>query len=133
MRYTLTTALAIGAFAFATLAPNLASAGAFAPQSAAYKHREKTKNEWKNIAIGAGVLGVIGLLKDDGTLTFLGTAGALYAAHRYEEDRKSQSKMRRARAAYFSRGYFYRDGKKYTRRTVHKGGKKYYQFVCKAD
>jgi len=91
--------------------------------------RQKTKNEWRNIAIAAGALGVYGLLKKDNTLTFAGLAGALYSLNRYEQDRKSQSALDRARAAYFSRSYFYRDGKRYVRRTVKKNGKTYYQFV----
>ncbi|MBI5706659.1 MAG: hypothetical protein HZC36_06680 [Armatimonadetes bacterium] len=130
MRNTLSTVLAISAMAFATFAPSLAHGRVLEPQSAAIKHREKMKNEWKTIAIGSGVLGAIGLLNKDGTLTFLGTAGALYSAHRYEQDRKSENKLRRARAATFSKAYIYRNGKKYVRRTVYKGGKKYYQFVC---
>lgn len=91
--------------------------------------RQKTKNDWRNIAIGAGALGIYGLLKKDNTLTFAGAAGALYSLHRYENDRKSQSKTDRARAAYFSKTHFYRNGKRYTRKTVWKNGKKYYQFV----
>jgi hypothetical protein len=62
-------------------------------------------------------------------LTFAGAGGALYSAWRYEQDRKSQSQVGRARAAYFSRPYFYRDGHRYTRKTVWKDGKKYYRFV----
>ncbi|HZO91950.1 MAG TPA: hypothetical protein VFB38_26775 [Chthonomonadaceae bacterium] len=92
-------------------------------------HRQETKNQWRNIAIGAGALGVLGLLKHDSTLTFLGTAGALYSLNRYEHDRKSQSSIDRARAAYFSRPYFYRNGHRYTRKTVWRNGHKYYQFV----
>lgn len=91
--------------------------------------RQKTKNEWRNLAIAAGALGVLGLLKKDNTLTFAGAAGALYSAYRYEQDRKSQSKIDRARAAYFSKPYFVRNGKRYDRKTVVKNGKKYYQFV----
>jgi hypothetical protein len=93
------------------------------------KRRQDKKNEWRNIAIGAGALGLLGLLKGDNTLFFTGTAGGLYSAYRYEQDRKSQSKQERARAAYFGKSYFYRDGQRYTRKTVWKNGKKYYQFV----
>lgn len=106
--------------------PALAPAQSLQQQS---DQRQKTKNEWRNIAIASGVLGILGLLKDDSTLTFAGAAGALYSAYRYEQDRKSQSRIDRARAAYFSRPYFYRDGVRYNRRTVYKNGKKYYQFV----
>jgi len=93
------------------------------------KHRQEKKNEWRNLAIGSGALGVIGLLRHDNTLFFAGSAGALYSAWRYEQDRKSQSKADRARAAYFSKSYFYRDGHKYTRKTTWKNGKRYYYFA----
>jgi hypothetical protein len=94
-----------------------------------YDRRQETKNEWRNIAIAAGAIGILGLIKNDSTLTFAGAAGALYAAHRYEEDRKSQNKLARTRAYYFSKPYFVRDGRRYERRTVWVKGKKYYRFV----
>src|ERR1041385_1812263 len=78
-----------------------------------YRHRQKTKNEWRNIAIGAGALGVLGILNRDPALAFAGTAGALYSANRYEHDRRSQHKIDRARASYFSHDSFYRDGHRY--------------------
>ncbi|MEA2552260.1 MAG: hypothetical protein QOJ65_436 [Fimbriimonadaceae bacterium] len=92
------------------------------------KHRQKTKNDWRNLAYAGAGLGIYGALKHDNTLTFLGTAGAIYSATRYEQDRKSHSRMRRNRAAVFSRGYFYRNGKKYVRKTSYKNGRKYYYF-----
>ena len=97
--------------------------------SADLKHRQKTKNDWRNAATAAGAIGAYGLLKGDGTLAFAGTAGALYSANRYEQDRKSQSKMQRQRAEIFRRGYYYRNGHKYVKKTVYKNGKKYYRFV----
>jgi hypothetical protein len=93
------------------------------------KRRQDKKNEWRNIAIGSGALGILGLLRKDNTLFFAGTAGALYSAWRYEQDRKSQSRLQRARASYFSRDHFVRDGVRYNRRTVTRNGKRYYQFV----
>lgn len=90
--------------------------------------RQQTKNEWRNIAIGSGALGVLGLLNHDNTLTFAGTAGALYSLNRYEQDRRSERDLDRARAEYFSRPYFYRDGQRYSRRTVERHGNQYYQF-----
>jgi hypothetical protein len=96
-----------------------------------YDHRNDTKNEWRNLAIGSGLIGVIGLLTKEPTLTFAGGAGALYSAYRYEQDRKSQNQLSRARAYYFSQPYFYRDGRRYDRRTVVKNGQRYYQFVCR--
>ena len=93
--------------------------------------RQEKKNEWRNIAIGSGVLSVLGLLRHDNTLTFAGAAGALYSVDRYEKDRKSQSKIDHARAQYFGKSYFNRDGQRYERRAVTKNGKRYYQFVRK--
>jgi hypothetical protein len=94
-----------------------------------YDRRNQTKNEWKNLAIGSGLIGVLGLLTKEPSLTFAGAAGALYSAYRYEQDRKSQSKLARARAYYFSQPYFYRDGHRYDRRTVTKNGQRYFQFI----
>lgn len=91
--------------------------------------RQQKKNEWRNIGIGSAGVGLLGLLKGDNTLAFAGAAGALYSGYRYEQDRKSQSKTDRARAAMFSKRSFYRNGHKYVRKTVWKKGKKYYQFV----
>ena len=93
------------------------------------KHRQQKKNEWKNLAIGSGALAIIGLLSKNGTLTFAGTAGALYSAYRYEQDRKSESKIARTRAAYYSKPSIVSNGVRYDRKTVWKGGKKYYTFV----
>lgn len=59
----------------------------------AASHRQETKNTWRNLAIGSGVLGVIGLLNNDGTLALLGSAGAGYSAWRYEQDRRSQNRI----------------------------------------
>ncbi|RYG47736.1 hypothetical protein EON79_06510 [bacterium] len=91
--------------------------------------RQDTKNEWRNIAIGSGLVGVLGLLKHDNTLTFAGAAGALYSLDRYEKDRKSQNAQDRGRSSYFSRDHFTRDGDRYDRKTVTKNGKRYYQFI----
>ncbi len=99
------------------------------PKSSQSSRRQKSKNEWRNIATAAGALAVLGILKGDNRLTFVGGAGALYSLYRYEQDRKSQSKADRLRATYFSKSYFYRDGHRYNRKTVVKNGKKYYQFV----
>ena len=107
------------------MAPSVATA----QNSRESHHRQKTKNDWRNLAIGSGALGLYGLVKHDNTLAFVGTAGALYSASRYEHDRKSQSKSDHARASYFKKTHFYRNGKRYTRKTVWKHGQKYYRFV----
>lgn len=91
-------------------------------------HRQDTKNQWRNLAIAAGGLGVLGALSHDNTLTFAGAAGALYSLDRYEKDRKSQAADSRARASLFSRPYYYRDGVRYDRHEVVKNGHHYYQF-----
>ncbi|HLV80157.1 MAG TPA: hypothetical protein VKT32_07730 [Chthonomonadaceae bacterium] len=106
-----------------------ATAGAQSWLNNQIHHRQQTKNTWRNVAIGSGALGLYGLLKHDSTLTIVGGAGALYSLSRYEHDRHSQSQMERSRAAAFSRGYFYRNGRRYHRRTVHRNGQTYYQFV----
>lgn len=118
----LSNAVAMIAVASFTIAPLTASA-----QSS--KRRQEQKNTWRNLAIGSGVVGILGLLKGDKFLMFAGAAGALYSANRYEQDRKSQSKQDRARAQMFSRTSFTRDGRTYKRKTVYKNGKKYYQYV----
>ena len=92
------------------------------------ERRDKTRDEWKNIATISGAAALLGLLTKDGTLTFAGSAGALYSLYRYDQDSKSRDKLARTRAEYFSRDHFYRSGVRYNRRTVTKNGSKYYQF-----
>ena len=93
------------------------------------KHRQEQKNTWRNLAIGSGVVGLYGLIKHDNTLAILGLGGALYSADRYEKDRKSQKNMERERAKIIHRGYYYKSGHRYDRKTVYKNGHKYYTFV----
>ena len=124
-----TRAVVLSAVAMGVAAPSMVQAQSLSDLEKAIKRRQDKKNEWRNIAYVAGGLGVLGLLKKDNTLFFAGTAGALYSAYRYEQDRKSQSKLNRTKAAYFSRTHFYRDGKKYVRKTTYKNGKKYYYFA----
>src|SRR5207247_2308836 len=100
LKSTLAATLAAVTLGSALLSPVVASA------QDEYAHRQKKKNEWRNIGTGAGALGLIGLLKGDSTLMFAGGAGALYSAYRYEQDRKSQSKSARARAAMFNKKSF---------------------------
>jgi len=117
------------ALIFAIGAPTVAPAQSLKDLEKLIGHRQDKKNEWRNIAIAAGAVSVLGLLRKDNTLFFLGAAGALYSLDRYEKDRKSQSKLNRAKAAYFQKGSFTRDGHTYKRRLVKKNGKQYYQFV----
>lgn len=98
-------------------------------QSRETKRREQKMDEWKKIGIGSGLLAIAGLLTKDGTLTFLGTGGALYSAYRYEEDRKSKNRTAQARYKAYSQRSVYHKGKKYNRKTKWKGGQKYYYFA----
>ncbi|MDX1931535.1 MAG: hypothetical protein SFU56_02905 [Capsulimonadales bacterium] len=93
------------------------------------RNRQQTKNNWRNIAIGAGAAALYGYAKKDKTLLYGGIAGTLYSLNRYEQDRKSQNQADRARAAFFSRPYFERDGERYERRLVRRKGQRYYRFV----
>lgn len=106
-------ALAIVAALFtATLA---APFGAHADSSS----RQKNKNTWRNGAIGAGAVGLYGLIKGNKTATVLGAAGAAYSADRYEKDRKSQDANKRARARYHRSGDYTKNGKKYYKYNGH--------------
>ncbi|MBL8064787.1 MAG: hypothetical protein JNM34_02895 [Chthonomonadaceae bacterium] len=92
-------------------------------------HRKSKQEEWKKIGIGSAAAAVLGLISKNGTLTTLGTVGALYSAYRYEEDRKSSVRSRREKAQLYSRKSVVIDGHRYKRQTVRKGKKVYYQFV----
>ena len=52
---------------------------------------QNSKNQWRNLSIGAGALGAIGLATHSGPLAILGIGGAAYSASRYEKDRHHQS------------------------------------------
>jgi hypothetical protein len=86
-------------------------------------------DDWKQIAVLAGLVAVVGLVEHDKTLVFVGAAGALYSWTRYEHDRHSHNRVERLRALYFSRPYFYRNGHRYRRVVVKRGGQRYYRFV----
>ncbi len=120
----LTSLIALGAIAAFSLAPVSASA-----QSDSSRHRQDTKNTWRNVAIGSGVLGVLGLVEHNNTLAIAGLAGAAYSANRYEQDRKSQNKSKRARAALYSRREYTHNGHHYVRHTYKQHGQTYYKFV----
>jgi len=79
-------ALALAAsLAVSVMAPGIAMAS------------QKSKNQWRNIGIGAAAVGAYGLLKGDKALTAIGAAGAGYSAYRYEQD--PITKARKARHA----------------------------------
>jgi hypothetical protein len=96
-----------------------------------YGNTYSDSNDWRTIADLAGLLAVIGILDHDDTLTFAGTAGALYSLDRYDQDRYSNDRSCRLRAEYFSHPYFYRNGRRYDRETVNRNGEEYYRFVCR--
>ena len=86
-------------------------------------------NEWNTIAQLSGGVALLGALEGDDTLFFAGLAGSLYSIYRYDEDRYSDDPALRLRAAYFSRPYFYRDGRRYDRVMVNRRGERFYQFL----
>jgi hypothetical protein len=90
--------------------------------------RQKTKNDWRNIAIGSGAATAYGLLSHNNTVSILGAAGTLYSLNRYEKDRKSQSKTDRARADFYGRSSYMKNGHRYSRRTVNRNGQRYYTY-----
>lgn len=67
-------------------------------------HRQKMKNQWRNVGIGSAALGVFGLVKGDRNLALLGAAGAGYGAYRYEQDRRSQRRLEDSRRYGYSSG-----------------------------
>jgi len=117
---------AVAACAVAMSAPINASAQRSLDDAS--HHRQKTKNDWRNAAIGSGGAAVLGLLTHNNTVTALGAAGSLYSLSRYEHDRKSQSKIDRARADRYGRSSYYDHGHRYVRKTVTRNGHKYYTY-----
>ena len=61
-----------------------------ADAAAQTSRRQKSKNQWRNLAIAGGVAGVLGLATKNKALTYGGLAGGAYSAYRYEQDRKGQ-------------------------------------------
>ncbi len=79
----------------------LASATSALPQTALAQTKaqdtQKQKNNWRNIGGAAAAVAGYGLLKGNTTATLLGAAGAAYSAKRYEDERKTQDHLKRAR------------------------------------
>jgi hypothetical protein len=82
--------------------------------------QQKNKNLWRNLGIGSAVIAGHGLLTHNKTEALLGVAGAAYSAHRYEQDRHSQS-VRRSHER-----YYYRHHKVYRHSYVKHGVRHYY-------
>ncbi|HVT13697.1 MAG TPA: hypothetical protein VHE55_15640 [Fimbriimonadaceae bacterium] len=78
MKQTLTRSLAALAIGAVLMVPSLAGAQNW--------HRSNQKDQWKDLAIGAGAIGLIGALSHNDTLTTVGAAGALYSLYRYDSD-----------------------------------------------
>ncbi|HWA82513.1 MAG TPA: hypothetical protein VG820_03705 [Fimbriimonadaceae bacterium] len=78
MKQTLTRSLAALAIGAVLMVPSLAGAQNW--------HRSNQKNQWKDLAIGAGAIGLIGALSHNDTMTAVGAAGALYSLYRYDSD-----------------------------------------------
>lgn len=97
--------------------------------NAQINQRQKTKAEWQKAAYAGGALALLGQFNKDKTVSYVGAAGALYSLYRMQEDTKSQNKIRRQRAAFYSRPYYYKNGVRYDRKTVRKNGHTYYTFV----
>ena len=100
-----------GLIAFSAVVPT----AAVAQSKKAHDNRQKNKNLWRNLGIGAAAVAGHGLLKGNKTETVLGAAGAAYSANRYEQDRHSQSTSKHKRDVRYHRqvGNFTRSGKKY--------------------
>src|SRR4051812_30009254 len=114
--------LATAAIVAMTIAPAI-------PAAAQSRHRQKTKNDWRNASIAGGALTAAGLLTHNNTLTAVGAVGGLYSLSRYEHDRKSQSHADHERARMYERSSFRRGGHTYVRKVVNRNGHRYYQYV----
>lgn len=91
-----------------TLAIAAVAGAAFAPVAANANRLQKHKNTWRNIAIGAAALGVIGLANHNSTEAIAGGLGAAYAGSRYERDRHIQSERSSWRRHYYRHHYYHR-------------------------
>jgi len=78
---------------------------------------QKQKNDWRNLAIGAGVIAGHGAINHNTTETLIGAAGAAYSAKKYEDARKKQSQDNSYRARYHR-----------TSGTYTTGNRKYYTY-----
>ena len=66
-----------GTIAAMMLIPSLTFADGFRDHRAS-----NDRNQWSNLAIGAGAVGLIGLLSNNSTLATIGLAGAGYSVYR---------------------------------------------------
>ncbi|MGV3618764.1 MAG: hypothetical protein ACO1SV_25860 [Fimbriimonas sp.] len=89
MKHTILKLVTLGVIATAVALPAVSTA----QTRSQLQRRQQQKNQWRNLGYAAGAVGIYGALKKDRNLTLLGAAGALYSAHRYEQDRKSQRRL----------------------------------------
>lgn len=115
-----------------TLAAMVALPTAAFAQRSERRSRE-TESQWQKLGYAGAALGLLGQLGRDKTLSYVGLAGGLYSTYRMEEDRKSRDRDRQVRAQFWSQDEYYRNGRRYERRTVHRHGRTYYKFVRAND
>jgi len=81
-----------------------------APIAANADSLQNQKNTMRNITIGAGAVGLYGLLNHNSTLGLVGLAGAALAGSQYEKDRHQQSVQNNDwRRDYYRRSYDHRN------------------------
>lgn len=75
---TIFTTLAAGLALAATISSTTLAAADPTPERD--QHRQRTKDQWKDIGTASAATAILGLITKNGTVTTLGTAGALYSA-----------------------------------------------------
>lgn len=85
-------------------------------------------DDWRDILFIGGIID-FGILLSDATVCFDGDYGAYYPVWELDIDLYGSNPELRARAELFDRPFFYRNGYRYTRRTVIHDGERCYQFV----
>lgn len=86
-------------------------------------------NTWGDILLGLGGVAIGASLVNDPYIYFSGPYGELFPTADLSIYLGSSDPVWRARAAFFNRPYFYRDGVRFDRESVARGGRSYYRFV----
>lgn len=92
-------------------------------------HDYDSHDEWRFLISTFGFLTDLNRLERDDTLYFDGDYGSYYPVYEYEQDCRSSNRLARARADFFARTFFIRDGHRFDRRVVTNHGERCYQFV----
>ena len=79
---------------------------ALSPIALAESNSQKHKNTWRNVAIGAGAIGLLAI-RHNPVIAVVGLAGAAYAANRYEKERHHQAVQREHREWYYRHHHRY--------------------------